>query len=427
MHEQVIKYLQMFFHRKNLFLYPFVSVLFLIVVYSFVAPPVYISSTSILIEEQSRINPLISGLAISSSVAQRIHMIREQILGWDNITKLIQTMKLDSEVRSDVEYEELVKKIRDSIIVNFRSEHVVTISYQGREPQQVFEVAKTLKDLFVQKNQTAQTRESDIAVSFLRGQLLLYKRKIKEDEIKRLEEQLTDLMIDSTARHPMVKELNERIAKLKSELESGNIELDKKEPQVDQGRALLNALVAQELSRDAAAGPGQPLSEEMRRRIIELRGGQGTAAVAESTGLAADRTVNEQIYLNLLERLETARITRELDNFRGGTSFTVIDPPRLPLKPAKPDKIKLLLLGLVLAAGSGCGLIYLAEMMDLSYRTIHDAKADLPQIPLLGAISTIMLEDEFTRRQQGDRITYLIAGLFVLVMIAVVVLFSLNS
>ncbi len=413
MQSNVITCLQTFFRRKYLFLYPFVLTVFVMVVLSFVLPKSYVSTSVILIEEEDVINPLISGLAVSTSVADRLRILREQILSWKSLTELTRRLKLDSEVRSQLAYEELIKNLREHIIVEPRGPQLVSISYEGRNPEKVQLVAKTLTDIFIQHNRQAQSKETDVAVSFLEDQLRFYRNKIKEDEIKRLQQDLDNLLVDSTQRHPLVKSLKKRIKKLQDELHKDDFEIEVKQKAVQSDKDMISFLILKELQKDSEKeGAPLGLSEEdiqITKRITE--------------GLPLDTTVNENIYSMLLQRLETARITQKLDTFKEGTRFTIIDPPRLPLKPIKPDPVKFLMLGIVLGGAVGYGCIFLAEMIDQSFKNINDAKVELDR-PILGTITAIITEKEFKKRKQGVIFSYIVLGAFFGLMVFVVFLYS---
>jgi capsular polysaccharide biosynthesis protein len=93
----------------------------------------------------------------------------------------------------------------------------------------------------------------------------------------------------------------------------------------------------------------------------------------------------------LLERLETARISEQLEDSENKTKFKIIEPARFPLKPVKPNKIKLGLMGFMLGAMAGFGCIYLVEYSDQSFKEVGELKAFF-DIPVLGAISKIVTE-----------------------------------
>ena len=250
-------------------------------------------------------------------------------------------------------------------------------------------------------------------MKFLEDQLKFYRRKIKEDQIKSLQEQLDQLLVDSTPEHPLVKSLKERIAKLTAEMNSDDSDV-KVKPEISSNQNMISYLLLKELQRDSGKDGSKPQADADTK---------GVSFDDTMQGLPLDAKVNEDIYGMLLRRLETARITQKLENFKEGTHFTVIDPPRLPLKPIKPDPMKFLFMGIFLGAGVGYGFIYLAQMLDTSYSNINEAKAHL-KYPILGAISTIILEHEFNRRKQGAKFIYTIMAIFFILIVVTVFVFS---
>jgi len=419
MQSNIVNYLQIFFRRKYLFLYPFILTVFITVLLSFVLPKTYVSTSVVLIEEENVINPLISGLAVSTSVADRLRILREQILSWRSLTELTRKLDLDAEVKTPLGYEELIKRIRQNITVEPRGPQLVLISYAGRKPEQVQLVAKTLTDIFIEQNQQAQTRETDVAVDFLEDQLRFYRAKIKQDEIKRLKQQLDELLVDSTPEHPLVKSLKERIARLQESVKKNedDIELDVRvESRQDAYMDKASLLILKQLKKNEEASDNTDKNLGMSTEDIQL-----TKRIPE--GLPLDNTVNENIYAQLLERLETARITKQLDSFKEGTRFSIIDPPRLPFKPVKPDPVKFLLLGIVLGCGVGYGCIFLAEMPDQSFKNVNEAKAELDK-PILGTIAAIITEREYNKRRRLANFSYVLIGTSFGLIVLTVVIFS---
>ncbi len=402
-----IDYMQVFFRRKNFFIFPFLLAVFISVIMGFVLPKTYQSGALILIEEEKVINPLISGLAISTSVGERLRIIREQILSWDSLTELVRRLDMDKGVKSTYEYEELVKKIRNEIEVEMLGPQLVSIIYQGQDPEQVQMVTKTITDIFIRQNMESQTRETDVAVSFLEDQLGFYRRKIREDELARLREELDALLVDSTGEHPLVRDLNEKIAKLEKEMaEDSELKLPAKS--TDSNDRILSYLLFQdktnkssELGGSAAANPlGQFVPDE---------------------GMLLDSGINQEIYGMLRRRLETARITRQLENFKEGTRFSIIDPPRLPLRPVSPDRLGLLLVGVVFGCMLGYGGVMAGEALDQSFRSVNEARTALDR-PVIGAISMIITEDEFNQKRHNARFVYLLAAVFFIGLVSVVLI-----
>ncbi len=110
-----------------------------------------------------------------------------------------------------------------------------------------------------------------------------------------------------------------------------------------------------------------------------------------------DAKVNEALYSSLLSKLESARISQQLENVDKGTKFKIIDPARMPVKPSKPDIFKSIMMTLLMGFGLGFAGIYTAEYMDHSIRNVEDAKAFFDK-PLLGAISRIELDEDAAKQ-----------------------------
>ncbi len=420
MESNIMNYLQLFFCRKYFFLYPFLGAVFLAVVLSFIMPKTYVSTAVILMDEQNVINPLISGLAVSTAVGDRLRILREQILSWKSLAELTKRLKLDSNVKSQFSYEELIKELRKNIIVELRGPQLVMISYQGSVPDDVQKVAKELTDIFIQQNLQSKTGETDVAVNFLEGQLKFYRNKIKEGEIKRVQEELDNLRVDSTENHPLVKSLKARIAKLQEELKDTDSQIKIQAQPLVSNRDMLSYLILKEVQKqeNPLAGTQSVVTD---LTVASDEAADFTRRAAE--GLPLDTTINQNIYTMLMQRLETAHITKQLENFKEGSGFTIIDPPRLPLKPIKPDPIKFLLMGIVLGAAVGYGCVYCAEIVDKSYKNFSEAKAELG-LPVLGAISRIITEDEYAKRALEAKVSYVLMAVFFALMVISVLMIS---
>jgi LPS O-antigen subunit length determinant protein (WzzB/FepE family) len=281
--------------------------------------------------------------------------------------------------------------------------NIIRISYLDKDPQKTQLVTKTMTGILVEENMRTQTKEADVAIGFIKEQLEVYKKKIKEAEVADLEEQLKKLLVDSTEQHPMVKELRQKLAIAKKELESGDYKVAVSKtatdsPAYEAMKKELDKLVSEESanlegSLAYAYQDNGSNRKDANNAIYKLM-----LMDKLDTTLARDKNVNEMIYNMLLQKLETAKITQRLEASKQGTRYTVIDPPRLPLKAAKPNKIKIVFLGMLLGCGSGTGLVFGREFMDQSFLDIEDAKANL-EFPVLGGISRITTQEEINREK----------------------------
>ena len=395
----ILSYLKIFFRRKELLIIPAFAGLVLGIFTGVILPRKYRSETVILVQEAKSDNPLFSELAVSTTVSQRLAGLKESILGWNSLSELVKRLNMDKDVKNKVEFENLILELRKTIRINLRGQNILSLAYEGDNPEETQAVVKTITDIFINRNVQIQNDETTDAISFIEEQLQVYKGKIKSAEIAQVQEQLDKLLTDSTEKHPMVKRLREQIAAEKEELRAQNLEyteninLDKDTagPMIDEIKKALNTIESAAAIKSATK-EGRESAQLMLNLDLQK-------VVARDVG------VNEQIYNTLLQRLETAKITQRLQSSKEGTQYTILDPPRIPLKPFKPNRVLVAFIGLFLGVLCGAGFVIGAEFLDKSFIDVEDAKNFLG-VPLLGAISKINTTDSIRLENEKERWMY---------------------
>jgi uncharacterized protein involved in exopolysaccharide biosynthesis len=390
-------YLKIFFRRKWFIIIPAIIGLVGGIIAGNILPKSYESSTLILVEEGRVINPLIHGLAVSTSVSQRLGVLREQILGWDRLLQLIKALNLAKNVSNQWQFEQLVKTLRKDIKVQLRGPSIISISYAGKNPAQSQAIVKTITDIFISENLRQQTKETEDAVTFINDQVALFQKKLKESEVSGLQDQLNKLMVDSTDKHPLVVELKKKIASAQDEIKQGNYnvetssiagsdnELKSLKEELKQMREEITATTTDTAGGGANRTKMATTSNEKLYKLLLLEKAEQATV--------KDQTVNQKIYNTLLERLETAKITQRLEASKEGTRYTILDPARLPIKAKWPNRPLVLLMGLFMGACAGIGLVFLMELFDHSFLSVEDARSFLT-LPVFGAISKIITEKD---------------------------------
>jgi polysaccharide biosynthesis transport protein len=160
----------------------------------FVLPPVYRSTSTILIEEQEvprdYVNSTVTGYAES-----RLQTINQRIMGATRLLEIITRFDLYPELKRKKTTEEIVAKLRKDIKFETISADVIdprsgqrrpatiafTLSYQGKNPQMVQKVASELASLYLEENLAVRSRQS------------LGTTKFMEDEMKTVQVQLRSI------------------------------------------------------------------------------------------------------------------------------------------------------------------------------------------------------------------------------------------
>lgn len=106
----------------------------------------------------------------------------------------------------------------------------------------------------------------------------------------------------------------------------------------------------------------------------------------------------KRVYYSLLEKLEGAKMTQHIESTEQGITFEILEPARLPLKPFKPNRWRILLMGMMAGLAVGGGLAFVVEFADHSFRGTEDARNNLP-IPVIGVIPSIVTARERRRKR----------------------------
>jgi len=390
-----INYLKVFFRRKEFILIPAFIGLILGLCTGILLPKQFKSKTVILVKEGKTDNPLFDKLAVSTTVEQRLAGIRESILGWNSLVEVVKKLDLDKDVETKQGFEDLISTLKKNLKIRLRGGNILTLSYVGRDAQVTQAFVKNITDTFIEKNMEAQNQETYDAIIFIEEQLHVYRGKIKSAEIAGLQEKLDTLLLDSTEKHPLVKELSEQIAAKREALEKENLEYTEESNIGDNQTAPMIAEIKNALDSLESQGRSSKNTGKSHDSMVMLN-------VDLENVLARDVGVNEKIYNMLLQRIETAKITQRLQSSKEGTHYKVIDPPRIALRPFKPNRVLIAFVGLFLGIVFGVGLVVASEFLDKSFIDVEEAKEYLG-VALFGAISKINTPDSLRREKEKKR------------------------
>lgn len=230
---------------------------------------------------------------------------------------------------------------------------------------------KELTVAFVQRDGSPEGR-----LSYLNNQLVLLMTKFTDDypevvkiksEIEELQKQMRQATkpdkdanagSETKALNPVYRQIKEELQKTDTEIESLGARIDELGKQQNEGRAILGRM---------------PKEQE------------------EWSKLQRDRTVYQRVYDDLLQKLENARVSKNLELTDKGTMMRVVDPPLLPRIPVRPNRVLFILIGLFMGAAAGAVVAVVLDGLDQSF-TEETAVRDALNLPVLAAVPTIVTE-----------------------------------
>ena len=182
----LLNYMKIFFRRKELIFVPAFLGLAIGISAGIIMPKEFRSTTVILVQEGKTDNPLFENIAVSSTVLERLANIKESMMGWNSLVKLVKRLNLDRDIKTSRQFESLVLGIRNRLDIRLRSNNIIQLSFIDKDPVQTQAVVQNITDIFIDRNKEIQSKETSDAITFIEQQLTVYKGKIKSAEIYRL-------------------------------------------------------------------------------------------------------------------------------------------------------------------------------------------------------------------------------------------------
>lgn len=199
-----------------------------------------------------------------------------------------------------------------------------------------------------------------------------------KSQLATLEGEYSNLLKTFTPDYPKMKQLKSQMDAIEN-----RIKLEK--------ASIINSIKSDRNADQETAAYLKKSFNQQKRKAINF---QETSA--EYQTLLREVEANKQLHNDLLHRLTEVSVAA----MSKASNIQIVDLPRYPSWPYKPDKKANFLLSLFFGLVSGCGLAFLLEYFDKSVKDIQDIK-DMTDLPTLGIIpymksSNLLLTKEMT-------------------------------
>jgi polysaccharide chain length determinant protein (PEP-CTERM system associated) len=115
--------------------------------------------------------------------------------------------------------------------------------------------------------------------------------------------------------------------------------------------------------------------------------------------LMRDHESAQKKYEEIHAKQRNAKIAENLEGENKAERFSLLEPPSYPDKPSKPDRVKILLIGIFAAFGGAGGLVFLLETLNHRIRGQEALAIAIRQRPMM-VIPYIVIEDEVRGRKR---------------------------
>lgn len=484
---------------------PALAVFSLSVLVLLVWKPVYRSTSTILIEEQEISRDYVMA-TVTSYADERLQTINQRIMSSARLLDVINRFNLYADKRDRMTTEEIIDTMRKkdikfetitSDVVDRRTGRptsatiAFTVSYEGKNPQVVQQVANVLASLYLEENIKVVGQQTEGTTKFLEDEMKSVHTSLEglEKKIAAFKEKnpsaLPELLqfnlqsLDWTERNfdqlneqlrshrekesylqtqlatiapDAANQDKERLKELRIKLLSLKTRYSGEYPDVNKTKAEISelekkmqaqgsegavadkpdnpayvALAAELASVQAEIKSVKQQIEDLEKKKNEYRRRLEMSPHVEEgyKNLMAERNNTQLKYDDLMRKYMEARVAHGLERDQMGERFTLIDPARLPEKAVRPNRVAILLIGLLLGISSGIGTAVLQETADHSARGSDDLMKAF-SLPVLAEIPEIVTVKDDQRRSQRRKLFTAIAVISAVILVLVVQFFVMD-
>ena len=305
----------------------------------------------------------------------------------------------------------------DEKIINFRKEKGI---YMAVDEVSVIQDIKQLKteidNINVMRNQLMATK--NITQTQLKNEepmTVAFSRHSGSDNatITALENKMKQLLVRYTENYPEVIRIKAEIEALKKQAEAkppGAPSGDTTEPEMSTMNPVYQQLkqtfLQTEAEIEALDSRKKQLSALIGRKETELRNiPEGKKILAD---LEKERDGHKNIYEQLLVRVGQSEVSKEMEIGDKATTFRIVDPAVLPMKPVSPQRVKLIFIGIFLGILGGVGGVVARENFSPSVNSVKTLRN--LGIEVLAVIPKIFNEEEQQIKAKKDKLVFSIAG-----------------
>ncbi|OGU23022.1 MAG: chain-length determining protein [Geobacteraceae bacterium GWF2_54_21] len=413
------KYLNLARKNKVLCIVTALAIMTVITVVSYLLPNKFEAKSTVFIEK-SVISELLKGLTFTPSAEDKIKVLSYALNSRTLISKVLD--ELDLKKSSEAEQEKQIKNMQDNTQIKIKDrEGLFIISFRDKNPKFARDYVNALVRRYIDENTSSKRQESYGATQFVSEQLTAFKEKLDKSEeaanafksgsgsiasmdpslllkdINDSQQRLDDLRIRQTqletalAGLSKVNSAQSNMPALQKRLQELQLQYTDNYPEIQRVKEDIRALDEQLKSGQGVAKPVD--SPEYAKLASELRAIRQAEAnlsstIARNRGLlhnipAAKATLDslerekhsqKTLYEAMLARQGQSEVSKQMEVQDKSTVFRVVDPAVLPYKPVSPNRVKIILMGILAGIGGGLGIVLLKDQMDSTVKNVDMAK-----------------------------------------------------
>ncbi len=229
-----------------------------------------------------------------------------------------------------------------------------------------------------------------------------------DQRIAEMEKQIDDMLLRYTEAHPDIVAMKDALRRLKDQRDEARKQFLAEQNQSSVVKSLSDNPMYQQLQFQLSAAESQIVTAQSRLENLKGEIEKYQASVdrvlqveAEQQQLNRNYSILKSNHSALLERVEQARLTREVDTSVDTVRFRTLDPPKVPDEPSDPNRV---LWASSIFGGSlvaGMGLAFLISVI----RPVFGDRRQLAEatgLQVLGSVDMVWTDTQRRKRRWGN-------------------------
>jgi protein tyrosine kinase modulator len=223
-------------------------------------------------------------------------------------------------------------------------------------------------------------------------------------QIQMRRKELDSLLQKYSGKHPDVVRVKKEIESLEAESKNTASSKPANSATPSIGNPLKQVLQTQITDIDAEIQALRSQHDRIRSQTGSLQGRIENAPIRtiELSKISRGYEITLRKYQDLLGKSLESELSENMEKKQKGEQFQILDAANFPLKPIRPNRPLIILIGFLAGLGGGFGLAFVWDNLDTSFKRSDEIKAYV-NVPLLATIPTLITRTSVLeqRRSQG--------------------------
>jgi polysaccharide chain length determinant protein (PEP-CTERM system associated) len=223
-------------------------------------------------------------------------------------------------------------------------------------------------------------------------------------QIQMKKKELDTLLQRYSSKHPDVVRLQREIQALEVESRDTIPTKSVNSTKVSAGNPLKQVLQTQIADIDLEIQALRSQSERIRNQInvLQTRVDNTPVRAIELSKISRGYEITLRKYQDLLGKGLESELSENVEKQQKGEQFQIVEPANFPIKPVRPNRLIIVLVGLAAGLAGGVGTAVLWETLDTSFKKSDEINAFV-NVPLLATLPALMTRGSVLeqRRTQG--------------------------